>query len=262
MGMETAIGEPVFSQDGGHWIPSIWATGPFRELHGGAVSGLVVAVMEERARREGWGVPLASSVLILRPAPSAPLETRVEVLRAGGRTAMLESTLWAGDKLIAKGTAAFVQAEPVPELARVAAPPHSAFEDPSAMKLWRSEGEGPAHTTLFNALDIRDDGKGTKWGRLTRPMVPFEAPFASLFALADNGTPYWLSGTEFWPPRWGFPNIDITVHVSRAPAGSWVGVEAASDWRPEGMGLTDSKLHDETGPLGRACQTVVLVPRP
>jgi hypothetical protein len=214
--------------------------------------------MEEKAQAEDWGMPLTASVFILRPAPLEPLRTVVEPLRVGGRIAIAESKLFAADKLVAKATAAFVKSLDVPELSRVAAAPVSA--DPSAMPGWERT-RGPQHTTFFDALDIRDDGNGTKWGRMKRPMVPFAAPFASLFALADNGTPYWLSGTEFWPPAWGFPNIDITVHVSRAPVGSWVGVTPTSDWRADGMGLTDSRLHDVQGPLGHANQTVVITPR-
>lgn len=250
--------EPVFTRDGAFWLPHVEATGPFRGLHGGAVSGLVVAAMEERAREEDWGQAMTASVLILRPAPLERLETRIEVLRSGGRVAMLESSLWAGERLIAKATGAFVKPISLPEVSRVSAAP--APVDPSALPVWGARGP-QNRTTFFDALDIRDDGNGMKWGRMKRPMVAFEAPMANLFAFADNGTPYWLSGTEFWPPtRWGFPNIDIAVHISRAPVGPWVGVEPGSDWRDNGLGLTDSKLYDEAGPLGRACQTVVLTP--
>lgn len=255
----TAIkADPVFSQDGDDWQPHAEAAGPFRGLHGGAVSGLTVGVMEEKARAEGWGVALTASVFILRPAPLEKLQVKVEPLRVGGRIAMVESLLFSGDKLIAKATGAFVKPIEAPELARVAQP--ATPIDPSSMSPWQRT-RGPQHTTFFDALDIRDDGRGTKWGRMKRPMLPFETPFASLFALADNGTPYWLSGTEFWPPPWGFPNIDITVHVSRRPVGPWVGVAPFSDWRADGMGLTDAQLFDEHGVLGRGCQTVVVTPR-
>ncbi len=249
--------EPVFSRDGAFWEPHVEAAGAFRGLHGGAVSGLLVAAMEERARDEDWGQAMTASVLILRPAPLEKLETRIEVLRSGGRLAVLEATLWAGDKLFAKASAAFVQPISLPELNRVAAAP--APVDPSALPIWGARGP-QSRTTFFDALDVRDDGNGTKWGRMKRPMVPFEAPLANIFAFADNGTPYWLSGTEFWPPRWGFPNIDVVVHISRPPVGPWIGVTPESDWRDNGLGLTDSKLYDEKGPIGRACQTVVLTP--
>lgn len=256
--MNIVATEPIFSREGDSWQPHVEASGPFRGLHGGAVSGLSVGVMEEKARAEDWGIPLTASVFILRPAPLEPLRAHVEPLRIGGRIAIVESHILAGDKLIAKATAAFVKAIEVPELARVAAAP--APVDPSTLPAWQRTRGAPQRTTFFDALDIRDDSKGTKWGRMKRPMLPFAAPLANLFAFADNGTPYWLSGTEFWPPSWGFPNIDITVHVARAPEGSWVGVTPQSDWRTDGMGLTDSRLFDAQGPLGHANQTVVITP--
>jgi acyl-CoA thioesterase len=249
--------EPIFSADGDGWVPHIEASGPFRGLHGGAVSGLTVAVMEHMAREEDFGIPTTATVFILRPAPSERLQTRVTPLRVGGRIAILESELLAGDKLIAKATAAFVKPIDLPELSAVEAPKTPV--DPASMPAWQRT-HNRDRVTFFDALDIRDDGKGTKWGRMKRPMMPYDAPFASLFALSDNGTPYWLSGTEFWPPRWGFPNIDVALHVSRPRVGAWVGVAPTSDWRVEGNGLTEAAIYDEQGLLGRGCQTVVVTP--
>tara|TARA_R110000824_G_scaffold118960_14_gene272049 strand:- start:167699 stop:168553 length:855 start_codon:yes stop_codon:yes gene_type:complete len=257
MNMPATKTEPVFSLDGDHWIPHAEAAGPFRGLHGGGVSGLTVAVMEEMARAEGFGTPVTATVFILRPTPHEKLTTKVTPLRIGGRIAILESELFAGEKLVAKATAAFVKPVELPELAAVAVAP-SPF-DASNLPKWQ-RGRPHGRVTFFDALDIRDDGKGTKWGRMLRPMTHYDTPFASLFALSDNGTPYWLSGTELWPPRWGFPNIDVTLHLSRARVGEWVGVTPTSDWRVEGNGLTEAAIHDEQGLLGRGCQTVVVTP--
>lgn len=260
MNAVTTTTTPIFSPDneeGTVWTPNILASGPFRGLHGGAVSGLTVAVMEEMARREGYGLPVTASVYILKPAPLETLTTKVTPLRIGGRIALLESELFHGDKLIAKATAAFVKPIELPELAAVEAP--ATPVDPSSLPKWQRSNRID-RTTFFDALDIRDDGKGTKWGRMLHPMTSYDTPFASLFALSDNGTPYWLSSTELWPPRWGFPNIDVALHVTRAPVGKWVGVTPTSDWRVEGNGLTDAVIYDEQGVLGRGCQTVVVTP--
>ena len=257
MNAVTTAADPIFSADGNDWVPHIEASGPFRGLHGGAVSGLTVAVMEHMAREEDFGIPTTATVFILRPAPSERLQTRVTPLRVGGRIAILESELMAGEKLIAKATAAFVKPIDLPELAAVEVPKTPV--DPASLPAWQRTSNHD-RVTFFDALDIRDDGKGTKWGRMKRPMMPYDAPFASLFALSDNGTPYWLSGTQFWPPRWGFPNIDVALHVSRPRVGEWVGVTPKSDWRAEGNGLTEAVIHDEQGWLGRGCQTVVVTP--
>lgn len=257
MNMSVPAADPIFSPDGNDWVPHAEASGPFRGLHGGAVSGLTVAVMEEMARAEGFGTPTTATIFILRPAPFEKLQTKVTPLRIGGRIAILESELFWGDKLIAKATAAFVKPINLPELEIAEAPQIKV--DPASLPKWQRTSN-QTHTTFFDALDIRDDGQGTKWGRMLRPMTPYDTPFASLFALSDNGTPYWLSGTPLWPPRWGFPNIDVALHVTRPRIGEWVGVTPTSDWRVEGNGLTEAAIHDEHGLLGRGCQTVVVTP--
>jgi hypothetical protein len=252
----SAIIDPVFARDGRHWHPHAEAGGPFGGLHGGAVSGLIVAEMEREAREQGFGIPLSASVLLLRPTPMTTLETRTDVLRKGGRSGAIATALSADGKLVAKGTASFVTAD-LAEGAPAATPrPY----DPSLLPPWQQIRRFQ-HKTLFDALDFRDDGAGTIWGRLLRPLAPFAAPLATVFAIADNATAFYLV-THRIAPRWGFPNIDIGIHVSRTPVGEWVGVEAYSDWRPDGRGFTEARLYDVEGLLGRACQTVVLVQSP
>jgi acyl-Coa thioesterase superfamily protein/acyl-CoA thioesterase superfamily protein len=246
--------EPVFGREpGGSWQPHAEANGPFGGLHGGAVSGLVIAEMEREARARGLGTALSASVLLLRPAPLAALETRTELLRAGERVGALETVLLAQGKLIAKATGSFVL--PQRAVSTPAQPPRPF--DPTALPRWRTPRVF-AHKTLFDAQDIRDDGNGTKWARLIRPLVGFDAPLATVFAIADNATAFYLTARQI-EPRWAFPNIDISVHLSRPPEGEWIGVAAQSDWRESGMGLTESTLYDRQGDLGRACQTVVLI---
>jgi acyl-CoA thioesterase len=253
---ETEIGDPVFSRDGKGWQPHPEAAGPFRGLHGGAVSGLVVAEMERRAREDGLGPVLSASVLLLRPAPTTALELHVDVLRKGGRSSALEATLLAEGRLIAKGTASCVA--PHRATGTPAEPPRPV--DAGALPRWPLKPRF-AHRTLFDALDLRVDAEGAKWGRLLRPLVPYDAALAFAFVVADNGQPFSLERPGELLQRYTFPNIDIAVHAARPPVGAWIGVKARSDWRPEGMGLTESELYDAQGRFGRACQTVVLVPR-
>jgi Thioesterase-like superfamily len=251
-----ALDAPIFARDGAQWRPDPEAGGPFGGLHGGAVSGLIVAEMEREGRERGLGFLLSVAVVLLRPAPMAPLETRTELLRKGGRAGALETQLSAGGKLIAKGMGSFVAPTAVADTP--AAPPLPAA--PDTLPPWPLKPRFP-HQTLFDALDLRIDAEGRIWGRLMRPLVPFASAMANAFAVADNGQPFSLGGRHDVLRRFTFPNIDIALHLSRPPMGGWIGVKARSDWRPEGMGLTESELRDETGPLGRCCQTIVLMPR-
>jgi acyl-CoA thioesterase len=247
---------PVFRAEGDAWTPSPAAAGPFGGLHGGAVSGLVVALLEAEARRREAGTALSASLLLLRPAPMAPLTIEVSALRQGGRVSAFEAIVSAEDKLIAKGVAIFAKpsaVEGTPQAPRVAT-------DPSGFPLWRDHPRGTRYG-FFGVLDIRQDDQGRKWGRLMRPLTAAPSPLADVFAVADCATAFDLSGRHLFPAPYGHPNADISIHVSRRPEGAWVGVAPNSDWRSEGMGLTEAALFDEAGVLGRSCQAVVIIAR-
>jgi hypothetical protein len=247
---------PIFHWDGDLWSPSSVAAGPFGGLHGGAVSGLVVARLEAEARKHDAGLALSASVLLLRPAPMAALRLDVNALRIGGRVAAFEAIVSAEGKRVAQGAATFAKPGSIENALEA---PGDAI-DPSALPLWRDHPRG-ARYGFFDILDIREDDQKRKWGRLKSPLTAEASPLADVFAIADCATAFDLSGRGKFPAPYGHPNVDIAIHVSRAPQGPWVGVAPDSDWRREALGMTEAKLFDETGPLGRSCQAVVLLPR-
>ncbi len=57
-----------------------------------------------------------------------------------------------------------------------------------------------------------------------------------------------------------FPNVDLTVHLHRQPAGPWVGLDTSVVFGPDGCGLTTTVLHDRTGAVGRAEQLLTVRP--
>jgi len=60
------------------------------------------------------------------------------------------------------------------------------------------------------------------------------------------------------PDEWLFPNLDLTIHLHRAPRGRWVGLQTDVVLGAEGSGLTSAVLHDEAGPVGRAAQVLTV----
>ena len=60
--------------------------------------------------------------------------------------------------------------------------------------------------------------------------------------------------------RWSFPNIDVTVHLSRVPDGEWLLLDARTRLAAEGNALAEAALHDLRGPVGRSAQTLVVGP--
>jgi hypothetical protein len=55
--------------------------------------------------------------------------------------------------------------------------------------------------------------------------------------------------------RWRFINPDLTVYLMRPPVGEWVALEASTA-AAAGVGLADTTLHDEQGPIGRSVQAL------
>ena len=83
-------------------------------------------------------------------------------------------------------------------------------------------------------------------------------PLARLVATADfgNGVSSELPFEEYL-----FINADLSIHLWRAPAGEWIGLDARTLLHGGGMGVAESVLHDSGGPVGRAFQTLVVQPR-
>ena len=55
-------------------------------------------------------------------------------------------------------------------------------------------------------------------------------------------------------------NADITIALHRHPIGEWVCLESGSWVNPHGVGLAETRLHDQNGSIGRALQTLLLEP--
>ena len=59
-----------------------------------------------------------------------------------------------------------------------------------------------------------------------------------------------------------FINPDLTVHLHRHPVGEWVCIDARTSIDSAGVGMSESAVHDEQGPIGRGVQSLFAAPRP
>jgi hypothetical protein len=50
----------------------------------------------------------------------------------------------------------------------------------------------------------------------------------------------------------------LVIALHRNPHGTWFGAHTVSFWEPNGIGRADAELFDESGPVGRAMQSLVL----
>ena len=62
------------------------------------------------------------------------------------------------------------------------------------------------------------------------------------------------------PRKRVFPNVDLTTHLHRQPAGRWEGLDTTVVSGPDGAGLTTTVLRDLTGPVGRAGRLLTVRP--
>jgi hypothetical protein len=105
-----------------------------------------------------------------------------------------------------------------------------------------------------------EPGPATVWLRQRQPLVAGEeaSPLQRTLVVADVGNGV-SAALDYH--RYLFINVDLTVQLERLPAGEWVGVEARTLPRPEGVGTAESVLSDERGRIGRALQTLLVSER-
>lgn len=263
--MQMADLAPVFRRDGDKWHPRAEAQGPFGGMHGGAASALAVGEMEIMAAERGLGALVSAHVYLLRPLPLTEIESRISAVREGGRIAVFENELHANGKLQTKAAACFQQ--PVTIDGLPGAPSEPIF-DPESFAAWKMP-EFFKQTTqqgFLDLVDIRDtrheDGTRAKWFRLNRPFHASPTPFSNAMAVADVSTLFTVTDSGTRPNAAGWPNADLSFHLSRVPQGDWIGVAQRGDWRGDGRGMTESEIFDIYGRIGRSCQSAVLLPLP
>jgi acyl-CoA thioesterase len=257
---------PVFRRDGEAWNAHPQSQGPFGGMHGGAVAALAVGEMEAMAGPRGLGALVSAQLYLLRPMPRDGLTSKVSAVREGGRVAVFENELWAGGKLQAKASACFQQ--PV-EIAGLPGTPEIPAFDPEGFAKWarpdflKSVSSGPGFLDLCDIRDTtHEDGRRAKWFRLKKPFHDAPTPFSNAMAVADVSTLFTVTDAGERPNAAGWPNADLSLHLSRAPIGDWIGVAQRGDWRHDGRGMTESEIFDVYGRIGRSCQSVVLLALP
>ena len=227
---------------------------------------------------------------IMRPVPIADLHVEARLVRPGRRVEMLEATLSEAGEAASGG-------RPGRELVRARAwrLAASASEIPAGLSSVEAGG-APAragrpsgatgaptpplelepeevffptghdvgyHTGMeyrFESGGFMETGPAVCWMRMRAPLVAGEepSPLQRVLVAADSGNG--ISSTLDFR-RFLFINVDLTVHLHRLPAGEWVCLDSLTIPEPNGQGMSDTLLADERGPIGRACQTLLVTER-
>jgi len=258
--------EAFYELDGDHAIPSELTRGPWDKdsQHAGPPAALLGHAME--------GLPQSAESMrvgrvtyeVLRPVPIAPLRVEARVERDGRRVQMLSASLHAGDDEVMRARGWRLREEPVdlPE-GLLPGPPSHGPADGKPGEFFPTGSEVGYHSAVeyrFIAGDFVEPGPATVWMRSRIPVIAGEeiSPLGRVLVVADSGNG--VSAALDWR-RYLFINVDLSVHLHRLPAGEWVCLDAVTLPQPDGVGLADTLLLDERGPLGRAAQTLLVAHR-
>jgi hypothetical protein len=196
-----------------------------------------------------------------------PIETlRVEakVVRPGRRVEMVEGTLTGvgGEELIrARGWRLRTEDVEFESPEASAAPPGPEEGEPG--EFFHTGYDVGYHSAMeyrFIEGAFMEQGPATVWMRMGVPLLPGEepSPLQRVLAAADSGNG--VSAALDWQ-RYLFINVDLSVHLHRMPAGEWVCLDAVTLPERNGVGLSDTALYDEEGPIGRGLQTLLVAER-
>jgi hypothetical protein len=260
------MSEAVFIRDGDLFVPTELARGPWspEAQHGGAPAGLLAALAE---RFEGGEAMIVARLTIelLRPVPISPLAPRVRWLRQGKKVQLVEAALLSGEIEVARCAALRIRRADMalPDGLKHTAPPPAPAGGVSSKPPWAaSVGYRAFHSVAvehrFVAGTFEQPGPATDWIRLRVPLIDGEpiSPLSRVAAAADfgNGVSWVLHRSEGYT----FINPDLTIYLYRYPAGEWVCLDAVTRVGPNGVGLAESQLFDEQGPIGRSVQSLLI----
>lgn len=277
-------------EEPGLYRPSELPRGPWSHetQHAGPPSALIARAIERCPDPRERGADALESFIVgrltlevLAPIPLEPLSVSAEVIRPGRRVQMLEATLSNGAETIVRARGWRIRKSEVeipvglaggdpggiPSLA--GRPTGNAGPPPRPEDLEQTSTDdwfpGAPEIGYHRGMEYRfasggaftTPGPATCWMRMRVPLLAGEdpTPLERVMVAADSGNG--ISAT-LEISSYVFINVDLSVHLHRLPDGEWVCLDSLTAPEPTGLGLADTMLWDERGPLGRALQTLLI----
>jgi hypothetical protein len=252
--------EAYYIPMGDGWFEATEATiGPWGagHQHAGPPTALLAREIERLPGPDG-AILARLTCDILRPIPVANVRVTARVARPGRNVQLVEAELEAGDGAVVIARAWRMlpeRTEPLP--GAVPSPPPLPAEPTPSPRSWGT-GVNYLHSIDWHFAEggFRP-GPAVVWARQRPKLVAGEYPTAAqrLLTLADSGSGV---GAVLDPRRWTFINTEITVHLYRPPEGEWFCLEAATTVGAHGVGLAETRLWDQYGPVGRGTQSLLI----
>jgi hypothetical protein len=248
-----------FTIDGEWFRPTELCRGPWdpNACHAGPPAGLLARASEGLLPDQQL---VRLTVDLTRPIPYAGFRIDATVTRKGRTVSTTEMTIVdVGGRPVVAARAMHIAASDPGELPTAPfSTPRLAESRPGAFP-FTAGGHG---LRMFSeAVEMRyppgdDPGPGpTRAWMRTVPLLADEvpSPFQRICPLADCGNAISRNAD---PLPLTFINTDLTILLHRPPVGEWLGMDSISRWEPNGIGMSDSLLFDDLGPVGRALQVL------
>lgn len=199
---------------------------------------------------------------ILGPMPvGQALQVQIEQVRKGPRVELTQATLSSPDRTLLVGriwrirrsdnVAARTGAPQTP-------PPLPSQAEDGGISTF---GYGQASDWRFVSGSFGEPGPATVWNRVTRPLIDEElcSPVERILMAVDAGSGV---GSQLEWDEFLFPNVDLTLHVARAPHGDWICIDSAMTVGGEGAGFARTVAMDTHGVCATSMQSLFIDLRP
>lgn len=255
-------GAALFDPEGDHYIPTVYAQGPWDPgaQFGGSPAALLVTLVERVPTLVPMSIARFSADL-LRPVPMSPLTADVEVVREGKVIQVVAFSLRAGGVEVTRGSALRIRqvglsgsqlldgrtSNPLPEMARPV--------DEEIFPVATPHGSRRAVEYLFE--DVGGYFNDPAWVRLKTDVIRGEpaSPIARLVYTSDLASGVGMRGRGVT----GI-NADLSVNVVRYPEGEWLCLEGRGWVSANGIGQSQATLSDHAGVVAAISMARVILP--
>lgn len=240
---------------GGAWNPD--------EQHIAPVLGLLAHLVEQDHAARRPDLPLAlsrASYDILGVIPMDVFDVSApRIVRPGRTIELVEVTLSHGGRAAVTLRAWMLQSH---DTAAISGIPLPTMPERDSLSEWAPSDVWPGGA--IRSIDARHEavgvGRSRAWIRPQHLLLADESVSsrARMLGMVDfaNGI-----ATRVAPEEALYPNVDLTASLFREPTGDWFGLDTSVSFGADGIGLTESVLSDESGPLGTSSQTLTVRPR-